>query len=124
MLGVNCSIGPAGTLDAIDEMRDALHAACAEDERREIYLSVQPNAGLPTRVENRFLYYSTPRYFADYAHRFAEAGARIIGGCCGTTPAHIEAMRGALTEYLPAAGVERLRWGCYAAQPGDGYRRA
>jgi methionine synthase / methylenetetrahydrofolate reductase(NADPH) len=101
VLGVNCSIGPAGTLDALDEMRDALHAA-HEDERRELYLSVQPNAGLPARVENRFLYYSTPRYFADYAQRFAEAGARIIGGCCGTTPAHIEAMRGALTAYLPA----------------------
>ena len=101
VLGVNCSIGPAGTLDALDEMREALHAA-HEDERRAIYLSVQPNAGLPARVENRFLYYSTPHYFADYAHRFAESGARIIGGCCGTTPAHIEAMRGALTEYLPA----------------------
>ena len=77
VLGVNCSIGPAGTLDAIEEMRDALHEHGA-DGQREIYLSVQPNAGLPTRVENRFLYYSTPHYFADYAHRFAEAGARII----------------------------------------------
>ncbi len=101
VLGVNCSIGPAGTLDALEEMRDALASGDAGSQH-EIYLSVQPNAGLPTRVENRFLYYSTPRYFADYAQRFATAGARIIGGCCGTTPSHIEAMRGALTEYLPA----------------------
>ncbi|HEU5441719.1 MAG TPA: bifunctional homocysteine S-methyltransferase/methylenetetrahydrofolate reductase [Ktedonobacterales bacterium] len=67
-----------------------------------ILLSAQPNAGLPTRVENRFLYVSTPPYFADYAQRFAGAGVRLIGGCCGTTPAHIAAMREALADALPA----------------------
>ena len=100
VLGVNCSIGPAGTLDAVEEMSEALRALQPE-HRDHLFLSAQPNAGLPARVENRFLYVSTPRYFADYAHRFAEAGVRLIGGCCGTTPDHIAAMREALTEYLP-----------------------
>jgi methionine synthase / methylenetetrahydrofolate reductase(NADPH) len=100
VLGVNCSIGPAGTLDHIEEMARAL-ASGETGTTREIFLSAQPNAGLPARIENRFLYVSTPRYFADYAHRFAEAGVRIIGGCCGTTPAHIAAMRAALDDVMP-----------------------
>ncbi len=98
VLGVNCSIGPAGTLDAVEEMASALRAAGRDD----VFLSALPNAGLPARVENRFLYVSTPRYFADYARQFAAAGVRVIGGCCGTTPDHISAMRDALADYLPA----------------------
>src|SRR5436305_8337306 len=58
--------------------------------------SAQPNAGLPTRIGNRFFYMATPDYFADYALRFARAGVQLIGGCCGTTPHHIAAMRKAL----------------------------
>src|SRR5262249_34838537 len=107
VLGVNCSIGPAGTLDAIEEMAQALRASTAEHDRG-FYLSAQPNAGLPTRVESRFLYVSTPRYFADYARRFAEAGVRVIGGCCGTTPAHITAMRAALADYLPPSSADQF----------------
>jgi homocysteine S-methyltransferase len=53
-------------------------------------ISVQPNAGLPRQVEDRMLYMSTPEYMAEYAKRFYEKGARIIGGCCGTTPDHIK----------------------------------
>jgi methionine synthase I (cobalamin-dependent)/5,10-methylenetetrahydrofolate reductase len=101
VIGVNCSIGPAGTLDAVEQMRVALRTlrTHAPDE---ILLSAQPNAGLPARIENRFLYVSTPAYFAEYARRFAAGGVRLIGGCCGTTPAHIAAMRDALAEHLPA----------------------
>jgi homocysteine S-methyltransferase len=104
VLGVNCSIGPAGTLDAVEEMAGALRVAGHDD----VYLSALPNAGLPARVENRFLYVSTPRYFADYARRFAEVGVRIIGGCCGTTPDHIAAMHDALAQYLPSTGAGLL----------------
>src|SRR5262249_47143295 len=118
VLGVNCSIGPAGTLDAIEEMAPALQALGAENGRGT-YLSAQPNAGLPTRVENRFLYVSTPRYFADYARRFAEAGVRVIGGCCGTTPAHIAAMREALTDYLPAPVVSQHATGMAVIAPAE-----
>lgn len=107
VVGVNCSIGPAGTLDAVEEMARVLQAHGGAGGH-PIAISAQPNAGLPTRVENRFLYVSTPRYFADYARRFATSGVRLIGGCCGTTPAHIAAMREALTDYLPA--VETQQW--------------
>ncbi|MGO8946756.1 MAG: bifunctional homocysteine S-methyltransferase/methylenetetrahydrofolate reductase [Ktedonobacterales bacterium] len=116
VIGTNCSIGPAGTLDAVEEMISTLRSrgTGASPTGKPIWFSAQPNAGLPTRVENRFLYGSTPSYFAEYARRFAEAGVHLIGGCCGTTPAHIAAMRDALASYLPApattlaAGSPRL----------------
>jgi homocysteine S-methyltransferase len=101
VIGSNCSVGPAGIEDTIHEMAAALQTVIPAGDPIPL-LSAQPNAGLPTRVENRFLYVSTPTYFADYARRFAEAGVRLIGGCCGTTPAHIGAMRTALADYLPS----------------------
>ena len=101
VIGANCSVGPAGILDVVTEMADALRESGIDPER-DILLSAQPNAGLPTRVENRFLYVSTPAYFAEYARRFASTGARLIGGCCGTTPDHIAAMSASLATYLPA----------------------
>lgn len=100
VIGANCSVGPAGILDAVEEMATALRQMGIDPER-DVLLSAQPNAGLPTRIENRFLYVSTPDYFADYAQRFASAGVRLVGGCCGTTPEHIAAMREALGTYLP-----------------------
>ena len=102
VIGVNCSIGPAGTFDAIREMVSAVRES--GDISHDVMFSAQPNAGLPTRVENRFLYVSSPGYFADYARQFAGAGTSLIGGCCGTTPAHIAAMHSALADYLPASG--------------------
>jgi methionine synthase I (cobalamin-dependent)/5,10-methylenetetrahydrofolate reductase len=96
VIGANCSVGPAATLDALQEMIETVeHNA----EAHKPFFSAQPNAGLPTRIENRFFYVSTPEYFADYALRFAQAGVRLIGGCCGTTPSHIAAMRKALNEH-------------------------
>jgi methionine synthase I (cobalamin-dependent)/5,10-methylenetetrahydrofolate reductase len=92
VIGANCSVGPSGTMDVIEEM------AVAVRQLPDLMLSAQPNAGLPSRVEQRFLYVSTPEYFADYAQRFASAGVRLIGGCCGTTPRHTAAMRKALAE--------------------------
>jgi len=92
VIGANCSVGPSGTLDVIEQMAAALRPW------PEVTLAAQPNAGLPSRVDQRFLYVSTPEYFADYAQRFATAGVRLIGGCCGTTPRHIAAMRQSLAE--------------------------
>src|SRR5437899_10924272 len=69
-------------------------------------LSGQPNAGLPARVEGRFFYFATPEYFATFARQAADLGVAYIGGCCGTTPAHIAAMRAALQ---PVAGAPRIR---------------
>jgi len=104
VIGSNCSVGPAGIEDTIHEMAAALQTVIPAGDQVPL-LSAQPNAGLPARVENRFLYVSTPAYFADYARRFAEAGVRLIGGCCGTTPSHIGAMRTALADYLPSTAT-------------------
>lgn len=97
VVGANCNVGPAATLDVLTEMIDALKPA--EQNGTAPYLfSAQPNAGMPRRIDNRFFYVSTPEYFADYALRFAHAGVNLIGGCCGTTPHHIAAMRKALDD--------------------------
>jgi homocysteine S-methyltransferase len=65
-------------------------------------LSAQPNAGLPARVDGRFFYFASPEYFRDFAQRAVAAGVGYVGGCCGTTPAHIAAMRAALHPKAPA----------------------
>jgi methionine synthase / methylenetetrahydrofolate reductase (NADH) len=75
-------------------------------QQTRLPLSGQPNAGLPARVEGRFFYFATPEYFATYARQAADLGVAYIGGCCGTTPAHIAAMRAALQ---PVAGAPRIR---------------
>jgi len=65
-------------------------------------VSAMPNAGLPQYVGGRFVYLASPSYFAEFAARAADLGVRLIGGCCGTTPAHIQAMRERLASRLPA----------------------
>lgn len=78
-VGLNCSVGPSGMLSSLELIRAVTDKP----------ISVQPNAGMPRQVEGRQLYMCTPEYMAEYAKRFFEMGARIIGGCCGTTPDHI-----------------------------------
>ena len=92
VIGTNCGLGPQLAHGVVQQMR-ALP---------EINISAQPNAGYPSRLEGRYLYFSTPEYFADYARQFAEAGAALIGGCCGTTPQHVATMRRALDELRTA----------------------
>ena len=87
-IGVNCGAGPAACLDALAMLGDG--GADAPP------LSIMPNAGLPQRLEGRFVYAAGADYFADVTPRMLDAGARIVGGCCGTTPAHIAAMRAVL----------------------------
>ena len=98
VMGANCSVGPAATLDALLEMIAAIRRMDDGVTGQRALFSAQPNAGLPTRIANRFFYMATPDYFADYALRFAKAGVHLIGGCCGTTPHHIAAMRKALDD--------------------------
>ncbi len=86
VIGVNCGVGPQVALNVVETMRPLTRKP----------LSAQPNAGLPARVEGRFFYFATPDYFADFARDAQQAGVGYIGGCCGTTPAHIAAMRDAL----------------------------
>src|SRR5437588_2681830 len=99
VMGANCSVGPAPTLDVMQEMIAAIKQQGNDMEAAPVLFSSQPNAGLPGRIGNRFFYMATPDYFADYALRFAQAGVHLIGGCCGTTPRHIAAMRKALDAY-------------------------
>ena len=99
VMGANCSVGPAATFDTLQEMITAIKEHCDKTEPHHHLFSAQPNAGLPTRVGNRFFYMATPDYFADYALRFAKAGVQLICGCCGTTPHHLAAMRKALDEH-------------------------
>jgi len=91
VVGVNCSVGPAAMLDCVEKM-----AATAS-----IPLSAMPNAGVPREVEGRNIYLCSPDYMAEYARRFILAGVKLLGGCCGTTPAHIKAMRGAIRSLQP-----------------------
>ncbi len=83
VIGVNCSGGPNQILSILKQMRRAL-----PDE----LFSVMPNAGWPEQVEGRIMYPAAPEYFGTYALSFWQAGASVIGGCCGTTPTHIAAM--------------------------------
>ena len=86
LIGVNCSVGPAG-------VQETLERIAAVTAKR---LSAQPNAGLPRTVEGRSLYLCSPEYMASYAEKFIQAGARLVGGCCGTTPEHIKAIKTAV----------------------------
>ncbi len=89
VIGVNCSGGPSQLLRLLQLMRGAVP---------EARFSVMPNAGWPEMAGGRVMYPATPDYFGEYALAFKEAGACVIGGCCGTTPDHIHAMRIALNE--------------------------
>jgi methionine synthase / methylenetetrahydrofolate reductase(NADPH) len=85
-LGCNCSAGPATILSAIERMRTAT----------TLPLVTMPNAGMPRAVDGRNIYLCSPEYMASFARKFAQAGVQFVGGCCGTTPSHIRAMRSAL----------------------------
>jgi methionine synthase I (cobalamin-dependent)/5,10-methylenetetrahydrofolate reductase len=86
VLGCNCSVGPVAMLDAIERVRQVT----------SLPLSAQPNAGMPRNVEGRNIYLCSPEYMAEYTRRLIAAGTRLVGGCCGTTPEHIRAMKAAL----------------------------
>jgi homocysteine S-methyltransferase len=93
-VGVNCGVGPIVCVDAVGQMGRP---------SRGLARSIMPNAGLPQRVEGQFVYAAGPSYFGDAVERFLGAGARIIGGCCGTTPEHVHAMRQALDRAIARA---------------------
>ncbi len=93
VIGLNCHVGPQGSLAVLEQLAAARPGFP--------YLSVMPNAGAPERIDGRLFYHAGPDYFASYIPRFIEAGAKLLGGCCGTTPAHIAAMREALKSVQP-----------------------
>jgi homocysteine S-methyltransferase len=81
VIGANCSQGPQPMLDTVTRM-----AAAATKAK----IAAMPNAGAPAMVDGRYVYLCTPEYMASYARRFIAAGVSFVGGCCGTTPAHIK----------------------------------
>jgi methionine synthase I (cobalamin-dependent)/5,10-methylenetetrahydrofolate reductase len=85
-IGVNCSTGPTAVLTAMEAMRGAT----------ALPLAAMPNAGLPRAVEGRNIYLCSPEYMASFARKAIHAGVQVVGGCCGTTPNHIRAMRAAI----------------------------
>ena len=91
VVGVNCSVGPHGLLEVIEQLSKVVTAP----------LIAQPNAGLPRDVGDRKIYMASPEYMASYARRMVEAGARFVGGCCGTTPDHIKALVGYVQSASP-----------------------
>jgi homocysteine S-methyltransferase len=98
MLGTNCTLGPQGALSVVEAMMP----------HTTLPVSAQPNAGLPRRVAGRrFEYNIDGAYFARYARRLVEAGAALVGGCCGTTPAQIQAAAREISGMSPA-GATRL----------------
>lgn len=91
VVGFNCSVGPAAMLDALERVSHLTDRP----------FSVLPNAGLPKAVGDRKIYLASPDYMANYARRMINAGARFVGGCCGTTPEHIQTIRDMVTTTLP-----------------------
>jgi homocysteine S-methyltransferase len=85
-VGVNCSTGPTTVLTAVEAMRPAT----------VLPLAAMPNAGMPRNVDGRNIYLCSPEYMASFARKAISAGAQLVGGCCGTTPNHIRAMRAAI----------------------------
>ena len=89
VVGINCSVGPAAVLDALERVRAVT----------SVPLSAQPNAGMPRPVDGRTVFLSSPEYMASYAEKFVLAGVSLVGGCCGTTPRHIHEMKGRLKRH-------------------------
>jgi len=91
VVGVNCSVGPHGVLEVVEQLAKVV----------TVPISALPNAGLPRDVGDRKIYMASPEYMAEYGRRIVEAGARFVGGCCGTTPDHIKALTGFVKSVAP-----------------------
>jgi homocysteine S-methyltransferase len=98
VIGLNCSVGPATMLEGIEKMREVT--------RRK--LAAQPNGGMPRQVDGRMFYMASPEYMAKYAKRLIQAGAKFVGGCCGTTPKHIKEIANAAAALSPGRSVVRV----------------
>jgi methionine synthase I (cobalamin-dependent)/5,10-methylenetetrahydrofolate reductase len=102
-IGANCTVGPAVLQEVVAE----LAAGCT------LPISVQPNAGVPRRLGRQLRYARNTEYFAAAARQFVASGATLVGGCCGTTPAHIRAVARSVRQLRPA----RVAAGTSPSQP-------
>lgn len=87
VVGANCTVGPQRMFSIIRTMY-----------KDGVYLSAQPAAGIPTLQDGRSVYHTTPEYLATYARELVQAGVTLIGACCGSTPAHIQAIHAAISD--------------------------
>ncbi|MBI1270334.1 bifunctional homocysteine S-methyltransferase/methylenetetrahydrofolate reductase [bacterium] len=97
IIGINCGAGPGPVFDALLKMTSTLA------RRKDLHLlgySSLPNAGQPSMSEGQFKYVSPPDYCASYVDPYIRAGSKVVGGCCGTTPEHIAAMRKSMDRYI------------------------
>jgi len=99
VIGLNCGMGPNHLLNALEKMRPLTSKR----------LSAQPNAGLPRDVQGRQFYMGSPEYMAEFSRRFVQAGAKFVGGCCGTTPTHIKLMAESIRSVSPRVSVASIR---------------
>jgi len=99
VVGVNCSVGPAAMLETIERIARVA----------TVKLAAQPNAGRPREIEGRNIYLCSPEYMASYARRFINAGVRLVGGCCGTTPEHIRQIKQAVRAATKTASTTTTR---------------
>ncbi len=98
VVGANCTVGPQRMFTIIRSMY-----------RDGVYMSAQPAAGIPTLLDGRSIYHTTPEYLAQYARELLQAGVTVIGACCGSTPSHIRAMKGVLEEFERQSPEIRIR---------------
>lgn len=96
-VGANCGVGPESAFAALERMRRGT----------DLPLIAQPNAGIPARKDGRFFYPSSPDYSGHYAKRYLRLGVRVIGGCCGTGPAHLAAIAGVIRAEAARTGETR-----------------
>ncbi len=99
VIGLNCGMGPNHVLNALEKMRPLTSKK----------LSAQPNAGLPRDVQGRQFYMGSPDYMAEFSRRFVQAGAKFVGGCCGTTPTHIKLIAEAIRSVSPRQAISEAR---------------
>ena len=90
VVGVNCTVGPKVMLNWLEQA----------SKFTKMPISVMPNAGKPKNIDGRNIYLTSPEYIGEYAKHYLQAGAKIIGGCCGTSPEHIKRMRSSLNSVI------------------------
>jgi methionine synthase / methylenetetrahydrofolate reductase(NADPH) len=99
IIGVNCTVGPQVMLNWLEEVR----------EHTSHPISIMPNAGTPKNIDGRNIYLTSPEYLGEYAKHFIQAGANIIGGCCGTGPEHIRRMRNMINSLKPGLSGKKFQ---------------
>lgn len=102
VFGINCGAGPGPVFDSLLRLTEAVKAA-GIGQAGGLTFSCIPNAGQPSLSGGRYQFMSRPQYCASYVEPYIRAGARLVGGCCGTTPEHTKAMRKQLDQYIAAA---------------------